>query len=61
MNYPLIAAFGEPTERATALALDAADPLAKYKAQFQINDPDMCYLDGNSLGRLPKASITAVN
>lgn len=61
MNYPLISSFGQPTDRSTALALDAADPLAKYKEQFQINDPEMCYLDGNSLGRLPKATIAAVN
>jgi hypothetical protein len=26
-----------------------------------ISDPDMCYLDGNSLGRLPLATVTAVN
>jgi kynureninase len=56
-----LAQYGEPTERSTALALDAADPLAKYKQAFQISDPDLCYLDGNSLGRMPLASITAVN
>ena len=50
-----------PTERSYAEALDAADPLAKYKSQFQISDPDLCYLDGNSLGRLPLAAIGAVN
>ena len=26
-----------------------------------ITDPDLCYLDGNSLGRMPHATITAVN
>mgnify|MGYP003345333039 FL=1 len=51
----------EVTNREYALALDAADPLAKYREQFVINDPDQCYLDGNSLGRLPKATIQAVN
>jgi kynureninase len=56
-----LAQYGEPTERSTALALDAADPLAKYKQAFQISDPDLCYLDGNSLGRMPLASIKAVN
>ena len=50
-----------PTERSYAEALDAADPLAKYKSRFQISDPDLCYLDGNSLGRLPLAAIGAVN
>jgi len=42
------------TDRDYALSLDAKDPLAKYKSQFVITDPDLCYLDGNSLGRLPK-------
>jgi kynureninase len=50
-----------PTERAYAEALDAGDPLAKYKSQFQISDPELCYLDGNSLGRLPLAAISGVN
>ena len=56
-----LAEYGEPTDRSTALALDAADPLAKYKQAFQVSDPDLCYLDGNSLGRMPLASIKAVN
>ena len=50
-----------PTERSYAEALDAADPLAHYKSQFQISDPDLCYLDGNSLGRLPLAAVKGVN
>ncbi len=50
-----------PTERAYAENLDRQDPLAKYKSQFQISDPETCYLDGNSLGRLPLATIDAVN
>ncbi|MEN9748124.1 MAG: hypothetical protein RLZZ603_816 [Actinomycetota bacterium] len=53
--------FGNPLERTTALAMDAADPLAKFREQFVISDPDCCYLDGNSLGRLPKATVTSVN
>ncbi len=56
-----LADYGDPTNRSTALALDAADPLAKYKQAFQITDPDLCYLDGNSLGRMPIASVKAVN
>ncbi len=50
----------QPTERAYAEALDAADPLAHYRDQFVITDPDLCYLDGNSLGRLPKATVERV-
>jgi kynureninase len=49
------------TDRQYALDLDAKDPLAKYKDQFVITDPEMCYLDGNSLGRLPKRTIEVIN
>ena len=49
------------TDREYALELDRKDPLAHFKSQFVIDDPEMCYLDGNSLGRLPKATITAIN
>ena len=49
------------TDRAYALELDKNDPLAHFKSQFVVTDPQMCYLDGNSLGRLPKATIPAVN
>ena len=49
------------TDREYALELDRKDPLAHFKSQFVIGDPEMCYLDGNSLGRLPKATITAIN
>jgi kynureninase len=56
-----LAQFGDPTSRETALAMDAADPLAHYKSQFFIADQDLCYLDGNSLGRMPKATIDKVN
>lgn len=50
----------KPTERAYAEALDAADPLAGYRDLFRIADPEVCYLDGNSLGRLPVATAAAV-
>ena len=36
--------------------LDSQDPLAAYREGFVITDPDLIYLDGNSLGRMPKAS-----
>ena len=49
------------TDREYGLQLDKNDPLAHFKSQFVISDPEMCYLDGNSLGRLPKATVTAIN
>ena len=48
------------TDRTRAEALDAADPLAEYRHQFHIGDPEVCYLDGNSLGRLPLATVPAL-
>ncbi|HET7375497.1 MAG TPA: aminotransferase class V-fold PLP-dependent enzyme, partial [Anaerolineae bacterium] len=40
-----------------ALDLDKHDELARFRDEFVINDPELIYLDGNSLGRLPKRSI----
>ncbi len=51
----------KPTERAYAEHLDAKDPLASYREEFVIADPDLCYLDGNSLGRLPIETIERIN
>ena len=47
--------------RQDALDLDAKDPLAKYRELFLFTDSDVCYLDGNSLGRLPKATVETIN
>jgi kynureninase len=43
--------------RKYAESLDAADPLAGLAAEFDVPDPDLCYLDGNSLGRPPRRSL----
>jgi kynureninase len=37
--------------------LDAADPLAAFRDRFVIDDDLIAYLDGNSLGRVPKATV----
>lgn len=49
------------TDRQFAIDLDARDPLARFRSQFVITDSNICYLDGNSLGRLPLSTIDAVN
>lgn len=44
------------TDAAYADELDAADELAGFRAAFADDEPDLIYLDGNSLGRLPHQS-----
>lgn len=41
-----------------AAKLDALDELAGYRSHFVIDEPQLIYVDGNSLGRLPKATPT---
>lgn len=41
--------------RDDCLALDAADPLARFRGQFHLRE-GLIYLDGNSLGPMPKAT-----
>src|SRR5215510_13227479 len=43
--------------REFASHLDSQDLLASYRAQFIVNEPELIYLDGNSLGRMPKDVI----
>jgi kynureninase len=40
---------------------DNLDPLSKYRREFLISDDGVCYLDGNSLGRMPKRTIDEIN
>jgi kynureninase len=47
------------TTREQALALDARDPLAPLREHFTL-PPGVIYLDGNSLGALPKATPARV-
>lgn len=43
-----------------ARRLDAEDELAAFRDAFVIADPDLIYLDGNSLGRLPRRSANVM-
>ncbi|MDP5102801.1 MAG: kynureninase [Erythrobacter sp.] len=47
------------TPEQRALEFDAADPLARYRAHFTLPE-GVVYLDGNSLGALPKATPAAL-
>src|SRR6266852_5022555 len=44
-----------------AQELDQNDPLASLRAEFLIDDPNLIYLDGNSLGRMPRRSLERVH
>ena len=50
-----------PVTRGEAEALDRADPLARFRDAFVIEDPALVYADGNSLGRLPKRTVERLN
>jgi kynureninase len=45
---------------AYAELLDAEDELASWREQFVFSDPNLIYLDGNSLGRLPKVTAERI-
>ena len=46
---------------AFARRLDAKDDLASFREAFILAEPDLIYLDGNSLGRLPYRTVEQVH
>lgn len=56
----MVGPFTGPLSAEHAGQLDRDDPLAAFRQRFVIDDPDLIYLDGNSLGRLPKATAEVV-
>ena len=46
--------------RDEAAARDQSDPLRSYRSSFVVAEPNLIYLDGNSLGRLPRRTASAV-
>jgi len=46
------------TDADHARELDRQDELARFRDAFVVDDPSLIYLDGNSLGRLPQATVT---
>lgn len=50
----------EDPQRAEALALDGLDSIAFARSLFQVDEGGTIYLDGNSLGMLPRRSLARV-
>jgi kynureninase len=46
--------------RDDALTLDAGDQLSCWFEEFLVDDPELVYLDGNSLGRTPLRTVRRV-
>src|SRR5258705_2872216 len=49
------------TDAAYARELDRQDELAHFRDEFVVDDPDLIYLDGNSLGRLPRRAAARLH
>ncbi len=53
--------FDSPITLELVQKLDREDPLKNYPEMFYRPDEELCYLDGNSLGRPPKETISKMN
>ncbi len=49
--------FPDATGFSEAVGLDEADPILDFRQRYHVADPALIYLDGNSLGRLPRAVL----
>ncbi|HTT50815.1 MAG TPA: kynureninase [Streptosporangiaceae bacterium] len=58
--FPAGSAEGFSTGRRLAGDLDAADPLADLRDRFVCPEPGLIYLDGNSLGMLPRVTAQRI-
>ena len=47
--------------RDEVLETDNQDQLRSFRERFVVEDEDVCYLDGNSLGRMPKRTVEEIN
>jgi kynureninase len=56
---PIAKTMSHDLSRAAAQAMDAADPLAAFVAEFALPE-GVVYLNGNSLGPAPKAALSRV-
>ena len=54
-------ALGVPLNIDAFMNSDDSDQLSRFREQFVIDDKSICYLDGNSLGRMPKRTINEIN
>jgi kynureninase len=60
MNAIELGPFPDASGYDEAVANDRSDPLAVFRDRYLQPDPDLIYLDGNSLGRLPVRAIQTV-
>src|SRR5579859_2277651 len=53
----MVSGMSQVLERGYAEELDAADPLAGFRDRFVLDEPGLIYLNGNSLGALPRDTL----